>query len=223
MFEVKKIEEYSTRAECNCLCCTGRCQHKATFCHRPRWVTEVWQITLPDGKSIEKSISYYYDYYRNRIIPGVADILCEVLEENGYRVFRYEGEDNSYYYYSTTVIHSITAIKNVFVIDSHGISVTGPWYGPTNSLSTYVKFVVVPPDVEEAEWEVETWRDSNVPHNVSVLCYDEETGEEYVMLEQCFCYKEEYIKERWNFRNGEVYTEVIESRTKCDGLKQDDE
>ena len=213
---IKCVDRKSVKTECNCDCCQGRCNHAATPCHRPYEVVERWEITLPNGETLSKSLSFRDDDWKHRVVPGIAGFVREALEERGYRVFEYRDICNDFYYYSTTTWHDITPIRgDVWVMSADGIRARGPWFGPTNALDETVKFVIVPPSVEEAEWEVVEWGQSNVPHNVEVEVEDE-NGETYIMLEQCWCRREWRLRERVVFRRGEVISEVLESWERCE-------
>jgi hypothetical protein len=215
---IKCVDRKSVKTECNCDCCQGRCNHAATPCHRPYEVVERWEITLPNGETLSKSLSYMDDDWKRCVRPGVAEIVIQALEQNGYRVFKYENSRSDFYYYSKGKECVVSPLRgDIYVVSQiKGHSARGPWFGHTDVLDTSYTLVVVPPHVTEAEWEVVEWGWSNVPHNVDVLVRDEETGEEYVALEQCWCRREWRIVERVVYHDGKVSSEVVESWEKCE-------
>jgi len=215
---IQCVSRQSIKAACDCACCQGRCNHTATPCHNPQEVTEIWELLLPSGEILYQSLSYMDDDWKRCVRPGVAGIVIQALEQNGYRVFKYENSRSDFYYYSERKECVVSPLRgDIYVVSQiKGHSARGPWFGHTDALDTSYTLVVVPPHVTEAEWEVVEWGRSNVPHNVDVLVRDEETGEEYVAQEQCWCYREWRKRLIYRYRDGKVESEVIEGWEKCE-------
>jgi hypothetical protein len=218
---LEKIKSVKINLPCDCPCHRGKCNHTASPCHAYFKVYSEYKLTLPDQNSCILRHEYTYDSHRVSF-EQFPDIK-ELLEQHGYRVFRYINKRSDFYSYSERRSHSIKPVKNCYLLeDVPHFFRQAPWYSHTDSVSEFADYIIVPPGVDEAEWEITEFGSSNVPHSYPVLEEDPDTGEKFVVLAQCWGRREWWRTVRYRFREGRVEEEVIDEQWKCDGCCGDD-
>jgi hypothetical protein len=215
MVKLERISIQKTPLSCSCLCHTGKCNHTSSPCHEKYLITETYRLILPDRPPIQFDHEYVYDNYKT----CVETFDIENLLSKSFKVFKYVNHDSDFYSYYNRTTYVIKNLKNCYSLENvpHLFRRPAIYTSHSDSISEFATYVLVPFDITEAEWTVTRHEITNVPHNYEITMEDPKTGEKYIELGQCWGRKEEWITERYYYKDGKITSIIINFSSKCTG------